>query len=238
MISTTIDYRLRRVRFKNEAVVFVRYHTVVLVTPHGPLCSDLYIYRAMDFILSNKLIGVNSILWHVYLAILIPRPKFRPKNTYRKRKAIMKKVLGSMLLIILLCATWGKDAMAQSSGTLQPSTKFVGWDVTKKNSPDITVTAVIQQVVPNHASGIPAGLHLMLGTPQGLVDASVGQFLPQQIQQALTAGQQIQGHRQDSDHSEPELFASARTGAQRQYDYGPERPWFAGACKVFRPYSH
>ncbi len=82
--------------------------------------------------------------------------------------------------------------MAQSSGTLQPSTKFVGWDVTKKNSPDITVTAVIQQVVPNHASGIPAGLHLMLGTPQGLVDASMEQFLPQQIQQALTAGQQIQ----------------------------------------------
>jgi hypothetical protein len=47
-------------------------------------------------------------------------------------------------------------------------------------------------VVPNHASGIPAGLHLMLGTPQGVVDASVGQFLPQQIQQALTAGQQVQ----------------------------------------------
>ena len=104
----------------------------------------------------------------------------------------MKKVLVSMLPIILLFGIWGKSAKAQSSGTPEPAAKFAGWDVSKKNSPDITVTAVIQQVIPNHASGIPAGLHLMLGTPQGVVDASVGQFLPQHIQQALTTGQLVQ----------------------------------------------
>jgi hypothetical protein len=145
----------------------------------------------MDFILSEQVIGVAA-FGTFTTQILIPRPKFPTQNTYRKRKAIMKRVFVSMLPIILLCGTWGKGATAQSSGTLQPSTQFVGWDVTKKNSPDITVTAVIQQVIPNHASGIPAGLHLMLGTPQGVVDASVGQFLPQQVQQALTAGQQVQ----------------------------------------------
>jgi hypothetical protein len=49
-----------------------------------------------------------------------------------------------------------------------------------------------QEVVLSHASGIPGGLHVMLGTPQGGIDASVGPYLAADVRQALVAGKQIQ----------------------------------------------
>jgi hypothetical protein len=102
---------------------------------------------------------------------------------------MMKKIFISMLPAILLCGTWNKDVTAQTSTTSQPSTSFIGWDA---NAHEVAITAIIQQVVPNHSAGIPAGLHLMLGTPQGVVVASVGSYLPQEVRQALVAGKSVQ----------------------------------------------
>ena len=104
----------------------------------------------------------------------------------------MKILFSSLLPMILLCAALTRDAIAQNYVEAQPSTGFVGWDASKSKSSDVAVTAIIQQVIPNHASGILAGLHLMLGTPQGVLDASVGPYITQDIQQALVAGQQVQ----------------------------------------------
>ena len=104
----------------------------------------------------------------------------------------MKKPFISLLPVILLCGGLIMDATAQSNVTSQPSTGFIGWDTSKPKSSDIAVTSIIQEVVPNHASGIPAGLHVMLGTPQGVLDASVGPYLAPDIQQALVVGKQIQ----------------------------------------------
>jgi hypothetical protein len=104
----------------------------------------------------------------------------------------MKKVFVSMLPVVLLCGTWSKGAAAQTSSTSQPATQFAGWDVSKKDAPDVTVVGVVQQVVSNQTAGAPSGLHLMLGTLLGVVDASVGQFLPPQVQKALVAGKQVQ----------------------------------------------
>jgi hypothetical protein len=92
---------------------------------------------------------------------------------------------------ILLCGMWAKGATAQVSDTSQPSaTKFVGWDAFQSNTPDVTVTAIIQQAVANHAGG-PAGFQLVLATPQGPLNVSVGPYLPQDIRQALSTGKQI-----------------------------------------------
>jgi hypothetical protein len=102
---------------------------------------------------------------------------------------MMKKIFISMLPAVLFCGTWTKDATAQTSATSQPSTSFIGWDA---NAHEVAITAIIQQVVPSHSAGIPAGLHLMLGTPQGVVVASVGSYLPQEVQQALVAGKSVQ----------------------------------------------
>jgi hypothetical protein len=104
----------------------------------------------------------------------------------------MKKLFISLLPAILLCGGLIMDAAAQSSVTSQPSTSFIGWDTSKQKSSEVAVTAIIQEIVPNHASGIPAGLHVMLGTPQGVLDASVGPYLAADIQQALVVGKQVQ----------------------------------------------
>ena len=101
----------------------------------------------------------------------------------------MKKIFVSILPVILLCGTWSKDVTAQTSTTSQPSTSFIGWDA---NAHEVAITAIIQQVVPSHSAGIPAGLHLMLGTPQGVVVASVGSYLPQEVRQTLVAGKSVQ----------------------------------------------
>jgi hypothetical protein len=104
---------------------------------------------------------------------------------------IMKKISISLLPAILLCVALASDATAQNTVAAQPS-GFIGWDATKTKSSDVAVTAIIQEVVPNRASGIPAGLHVMLGTPEGVLDASVGPYLATDIQQALVAGKQVQ----------------------------------------------
>jgi hypothetical protein len=103
----------------------------------------------------------------------------------------MKRLFVSVLPVILFFGTWTKDATAQTNSTSQPSAGFVGWDAGKSSAPDVTVTSIIQQAVSNKTSGIPAGLHLMLGTPQGVLDVSVGPYLPRETQQALAAGQQV-----------------------------------------------
>jgi hypothetical protein len=104
----------------------------------------------------------------------------------------MKKLFILMLPTILLCGALTREAAGQDNTASQSSTGFIGWNVSQPKSSDVAVTAIIQEVVPNRASGIPAGLHLMLGTPQGVLDASVGPYLAPNIQQALSAGQQIQ----------------------------------------------
>jgi hypothetical protein len=100
----------------------------------------------------------------------------------------MKKLFVPVLPAILLCGT----AMAQSDNTPQLPTNFIGWEASQANSHEVAVTAIIQETVSNHSSGIPSGLHLMLGTPQGVLVASVGPYLRQEVQQALTAGQTVQ----------------------------------------------
>ena len=104
----------------------------------------------------------------------------------------MKKLFILMLPTVLLCGALTREAAAQDDTASQSSTGFIGWNVSQPRSSDVAVTAIIQEVVPNHASGIPAGFHIMLGTPQGVLDASVGPYLQLNIQQALVAGKQVQ----------------------------------------------
>jgi hypothetical protein len=103
----------------------------------------------------------------------------------------MKKLLSVVIPAILLCGMWSEGATAQVSDSSQPSaTKFVGWDAFQSNTPDVTVTASIQQAVTNHVGG-PAGSQLVLATPQGALNVSLGPYLPQGIRQALSAGKQV-----------------------------------------------
>jgi hypothetical protein len=104
----------------------------------------------------------------------------------------MKRLFIPLLPVILFCGVLTTDAAAQNGIASQSSSVFVGWDASKPKSADVAVTAIIQEVVSNHASGTPAGLNVMLGTPQGAIDANVGPYLTPDIRQALVAGKQIQ----------------------------------------------
>ncbi len=97
----------------------------------------------------------------------------------------MKTLFISLFPVILLCAALTMDATAQNSTLSPPSADFIGWDASKSKSSDVAINAIIQDVVPNHASAIPAGLHLMLSTPQGVLNASVGPYLTPDIQASV-----------------------------------------------------
>jgi hypothetical protein len=104
----------------------------------------------------------------------------------------MKTLFISLLPVVLFYGMLSRDAAAESSAAVQSSTSFVGWDTNQTKSRDVAITSIIQQVIPNHSSGIPAGLHVILSTPQGVLDVSVGPYLTLEIQQALVPGAQVQ----------------------------------------------
>lgn len=53
---------------------------------------------------------------------------------------------------------------------------------------EITLDGWIQTVVTKHTPGSPAGIHLMVMGPEGLVDAHVGPFLDKEMKSALQEG--------------------------------------------------
>jgi hypothetical protein len=104
----------------------------------------------------------------------------------------MKKLFIALLPVVLFSGPVGKIAAAQASAVSEPSAGFQGWNKNQPTSTDAAITALIQAVSTDHASGMAAGLHILLGTPQGALDASFGPYLAQDIQQALVPGAQVQ----------------------------------------------
>jgi hypothetical protein len=102
------------------------------------------------------------------------------------------KLLVSVLPTLLLCGFVIQTATAQDSHSSPSSAPFAGWNTDSANNHEITVSGTIQQVVAAHSAGSPAGIHLLVQSPQGAVDASVGPFLPKDVQRDLSVGQQVQ----------------------------------------------
>jgi len=79
--------------------------------------------------------------------------------------------------------------------TAQPAVEthplhFVGHGYDKAH--EVTINATINQMVTKHVAGSPAGLHLLVNGPEGLVDAHLGPFMTRQTQSALRAGTAVQ----------------------------------------------
>ena len=66
-----------------------------------------------------------------------------------------------------------------------------GFGATYDAAHEITLNGTIREVVTKHTVGSPAGMHLMVAGPEGLVDAHVGLFLSKQTKAALVAGATI-----------------------------------------------
>jgi hypothetical protein len=57
---------------------------------------------------------------------------------------------------------------------------------------ETSLIGTIQEVVTQHVVGSPAGMHLLVAGPQGVVDTHVGPFLSQETKAALQTGMPVQ----------------------------------------------
>jgi hypothetical protein len=57
---------------------------------------------------------------------------------------------------------------------------------------ETTLIGTVQEVVTKHVAGSPAGMHLLVAGPEGVVDVHVGPFLTQETKDALHTGTPVQ----------------------------------------------
>jgi hypothetical protein len=72
-----------------------------------------------------------------------------------------------------------------------PETRGRGFGVAYDKAHEITLNGSIQEVVTRHVLGSPAGMHLLVAGPQGVVDAHVGPFLAKATREALLKGTSV-----------------------------------------------
>ena len=66
-----------------------------------------------------------------------------------------------------------------------------GFGPVYESAHETTLIGAVQELVTEHVPGSPAGMHLLVASPSGVVDAHVGPFLSQQTKEALQAGAQV-----------------------------------------------
>jgi hypothetical protein len=89
------------------------------------------------------------------------------------------------LLFSLLFATMAVSLDAHAASVSRPAQGFRPF---YDAAHETTFEGTIQEVVLKHAPGSPAGMHLMVAGPQGLVDAHVGPFMSKETKEVLQAG--------------------------------------------------
>ena len=97
------------------------------------------------------------------------------------------RTMGGVLAGLLLAAfTLPLSAQPVAGAAVQRP--VLGYD----RAHEITLNATIQSVVTKAATGSPAGMHLMVTSPQGNVDAHLGPYLSKETIRALHAGTEVQ----------------------------------------------
>jgi hypothetical protein len=93
------------------------------------------------------------------------------------------------LLTGLMVAILAVPLCAQPVAKTQPGRGFgPAYDAAHET----TLKGTIQEVVTKHAVGSPAGMHLLVAGPHGVVDAHVGPFLSRETKESLRAGTPVQ----------------------------------------------
>jgi hypothetical protein len=69
-----------------------------------------------------------------------------------------------------------------------PEAPILGYSMARET----TVTGSIDAVGSGHTAGSPAGLHVLVNTAQGMIDASVGSYLSADVRHSLSKGQVVQ----------------------------------------------
>jgi len=103
---------------------------------------------------------------------------------FRKSRCLAARLFSTWLFVILAALTGAQTAA--SSGVAR------GLAPAYDAAHEVTVEGTIQQLVTQHTVGSPAGWHVVIAGPQGLVNAHLGPFLSQQTKSTLTNGAPVQ----------------------------------------------
>jgi hypothetical protein len=92
------------------------------------------------------------------------------------------------LIAGLLCGLFATMAVSLDAHAASVSRPGRGFGPVYDAAHETTFEGTIQEVVVKHTAGSPAGMHLMVAGPQGLVDAHIGPFMSKETKEALQAG--------------------------------------------------
>jgi hypothetical protein len=93
------------------------------------------------------------------------------------------------LLTGLICAVLAIPLSAQATTESHAGRGFgPAYDAAHES----TLMGTVQEVVTKHVAGSPAGMHLLVTGPEGVVDVHVGPFLTMETQKALHTGTPVQ----------------------------------------------
>ena len=113
-------------------------------------------------------------------------------HTWFNRKRSQRRGFTSAFYLLLLCMLTHSLALtAEQTRVQSPSTQF-GPTALDKPAQDITVSGTVQQLVKTHVPGAPAGVQLLIASPQGAVTASLGSNLSRTVLQSMSKGAAIQ----------------------------------------------
>jgi hypothetical protein len=109
---------------------------------------------------------------------------------WRRTNGTISKLSAFFFCLALYAGVAHGASMQAPSATVQSPS--AGWNSISAASREITVRGAIREVIPTHLAGSPAGVHILIDSLQGPFDASLGSYLPSEVQQALSNGEQVQ----------------------------------------------
>jgi hypothetical protein len=101
-------------------------------------------------------------------------------------------LIGFLALLFFLWFGFGLHAALLMAQTAPAAAPTQGFGPAYDAAHEVTITGTIDQVVAQQAAGSPAGTHLLVAGPQGIVDAHVGPFLSAQTKSALQQGAPVE----------------------------------------------
>lgn len=106
------------------------------------------------------------------------------RNCLKKPARMIVGLLTGLLVAILTIPLGAQPAPESRAGR--------GFGPVYDVAHEVTINGTVQRVVTKHALGSPAGMHLLVGRAEGIVDAHVGPFLAKDTQEALHTGLPVQ----------------------------------------------
>jgi hypothetical protein len=106
---------------------------------------------------------------------------------------VMGVIRGKRIVRVALAMLFGGvlSASAAAQGAQTSAGANAGTTTKVAVQAEITVSGTIQQVITDRPEGSPVGLHLLVQSAMGMVDASVGPNLSKDVLAKLTTGQAI-----------------------------------------------